>query len=220
MADANHIELRVNELYKSVQGESTFAGLPCVFVRLTGCPLRCSWCDTAYAYGEGRVMTLADVLDECERLGGRLVEITGGEPLAQKGCAELAQALLDRGSTVLCETSGALPIGALPRGVHVIMDLKCPDSGEEARNHWPNIEALSPHDEVKFVVASRGDYEWSREVLRRYTLDSRCRAVLFSPVHGAVDPADLAAWLVEDGLDARLQLQLHKYVWAPSARGV
>ncbi len=210
----------VTEIYQSIQGESTWAGLPCVFVRLTGCPLRCVWCDTAYAFQGGTRRPIDEVVDEALAYDCPLVEITGGEPLAQKGCGPLAQALLDADCTVLCETSGALPIDRLPEGVIRIMDLKCPGSGEEARNDWSNIDRLGPADEVKFVIADRADYEWSRDAVRRYTLDSRCRAVLFSPVFGAAPPRDLVAWILEDGLPVRFQLQLHKFVWPPDQKGV
>lgn len=210
----------VTEIYQSIQGESTWAGLPCVFVRLTGCPLRCVWCDTAYAFQGGTRRRIDEVVDEALAYACPLVEITGGEPLAQKGCGPLAQALVDADCTVLCETSGALPIDRLPEGVIRIMDLKCPGSGEEARNDWGNIDRLGPADEVKFVIADRADYEWSREVVTRYTLSSRCRSVLFSPVFGAAPPRDLVAWILEDGLPVRFQLQLHKFVWPPDQKGV
>lgn len=210
----------VTEVYQSIQGESTWAGLPCVFVRLTGCPLRCVWCDTAHAFQGGTRRRIDEVVDEALAYACPLVEITGGEPLAQKGCGPLAQALLDADCTVLCETSGALPIDRLPEGVIRIMDLKCPGSGEEARNDWRNIDRLGPADEVKFVIADRADYEWSREAVTRYTLSSRCRAVLFSPVFGAAPPRDLVAWILEDGLPVRFQLQLHKFVWPPDQKGV
>lgn len=212
---------RVTETYASIQGESTWAGLPCFFIRLARCPLRCVWCDTTYSFHGGEDRTLAELLAEAEHAGLPLAEITGGEPLAQPDCPALAEALLAGGRTVLVETSGALPIDVLPEAAHVIMDLKCPDSGECGKNDWRNIELLRPErDEVKFVLASRRDYEWSREVLRRHTLERRCRAVLFSPVWGALEPADLAAWLLEDRLPARLQIQMHKVVWRPDARGV
>ncbi len=210
----------VTEIFRSIQGESTWAGKPCTFVRLTGCNLRCGWCDTEYAFHGGAEMTVAEVLEECGGLGCGLVEITGGEPLLQKGCPVLAQALLEGGYTVLCETSGALPIAALPAGVIKIMDLKCPGSGECGKNDWSNIEALGPRDEVKFVIAGRADYEWSREVARKHALVDRCHAVLFAPVFGSVEPRDLASWILEDGLDVRLQLQLHKFIWGPEQKGV
>lgn len=213
--------LRVTEVFHSIQGESTWAGLPCVFVRLTGCNLRCTWCDTAYAFEGGEQRTIASLLEEAGSFGTKLVEVTGGEPLAQKACPDLAQALLDAGFTVLIETSGSLPIHGLAEGVHRIMDLKCPDSGMADRNHWPNVDALDPaRDEVKFVVASRRDYEWCRDIIREYVLEARCKGVLVSPVHGAVNARELAEWILADGLPVRFQLQLHKYIWDPDQRGV
>lgn len=214
------VRLTITEVYKSVQGESTWAGLPCIFVRLTGCPLRCVWCDTAYAFTGGEKTTVAAVVAQCMALGGGLVEITGGEPLAQKGCGALAQALLDAGCTVLCETSGAYPIDLLPDAVIKIMDLKCPDSGEEHRNDWSNLAKLSPRDEVKFVIASRRDYEWSREVVQREGLADRVHCVLFSPVFGEIDPQALVGWILDDALPVRFQLQLHKFIWPPDQKGV
>jgi len=212
--------LTITEIYKSVQGESTWAGLPCIFVRLTGCHLRCVWCDTEYAFHGGTKMTIAGVLDACRDLHCNLVEITGGEPLLQKNCGPLAQALLDQGYTVLCETSGAIPIDRLPDEVIKIMDLKCPDSGEEDKNDWSNIEKLSPRDEVKFVIAGRRDYEWSRDVIRRHNLAERCNAVLLSPVFGSVDPQSIVDWMMEDDLGARFQLQMHKFIWPPDTKSV
>lgn len=211
--------LRVTEIFKSIQGESSWAGLPCVFVRLTGCPLRCVWCDTAYAYGEGDEMTLEEILARVEAFCTPLVEITGGEPLAQAECPRLASELLMRGKTVLCETSGALPIDILPEGVIRIMDLKCPGSGESQRNDWDNIFKLTRTDEVKFVIADREDFAWARETLRKYDLQNRCRAVLFSPAWGMLDPAQLAEWMLKDDVPARLQLPLHKILWPDITRG-
>ncbi len=212
--------LSITEIYKSIQGESTWAGLPCIFVRLTGCHLRCVWCDTEYAFHGGTKWSIAEILARCRELGGGLVEITGGEPLLQKQCTLLARALLDEGCTVLCETSGALPIGALPADVIKIMDLKCPDSGECDKNDWSNIEALSSRDEVKFVIASRKDYEWSREVTAEHGLSKRCNAVLFSAAAPHLEPRRLVEWMLADGVDARFQMQLHKAVWPDRNEGV
>ncbi len=212
--------LRITEIYKSVQGESTWAGLPCIFVRLTRCNLRCVWCDTAYAFYGGENVCIGDIVAKCREFACPLVEITGGEPLVQPACIDLAQALLDAGMTVLIETSGSLPIDPLPAAVIRIMDLKCPDSGECEKNFWPNIEALNARDEVKFVIASRRDYEWARDTARRYGLTRRCHAVLFSPVFSAIEPAELVRWILDDRLDVRFQLQLHKFVWPPAERGV
>ena len=212
--------LRVTEMYKSVQGESTWAGLPCVFIRLTGCNLRCVWCDTAYAFQGGTETAIGEILGKCEELGCSLVEITGGEPLVQENCPTLAACLLEQGMTVLCETGGSLPITVLPDKVIRIMDLKCPGSGECDKNDWSNIDALTPRDEVKFVIADRADYEWSRDVVEEYDLPARCNQVLFAPVFGAIGPRQLVKWILEDGLEVRFQLQLHKLIFPPDQRGV
>ena len=213
--------LRITEIYRSVQGESTRAGLPCVFVRLARCNLRCRWCDTAYAFRGGEKMTVEAIVRRVAEHPAPMVEITGGEPLAQPACADLAGALLDAGHTVLIETSGSLPINVLPLGVVKIMDLKCPDSGESGRNYWPNIAYLNPkEDEVKFVIASRADYEWTRDVIREHALETRCHAILLSPVFGEVDPKDMVDWMLEDELPARFQLQMHKFIWPPDQKGV
>ncbi len=211
--------VRITEVYASVQGESTHVGKPCVFVRLTGCPLRCVWCDSEFTFTGGQVRDVDEVVAEAHALGIHTVEVTGGEPLVQPTAVPLMQKLLDLGHEVLLETSGALTIEAVPDGVHIIMDLKCPDSGEVARNHWPNLELLRPKDEVKFVIASRADYEWARDITREHAIDARC-PVLFSPAWGAVEPAKMVDWILEDGLNVRFQLQLHKVVWPSDARGV
>lgn len=212
--------LVVHEMYVSVQGESTHTGRPCAFVRLTACDLRCSWCDTPYAFTGGKKMSVDDVVAAVELLRCPLVEITGGEPLLQADVIPLMGKLIAAGHEVLVETGGHLPIDKLPAEVVAIVDVKCPGSGEAAKMHWPNLAALRPHDEVKFVIKDRADYEYARAVVREHDLASRTEAVLFSPVHGALAPADLAKWLLEDHLPVRLQLQQHKYVWAPDARGV
>jgi 7-carboxy-7-deazaguanine synthase len=212
--------LTVNEIFHSIQGESTRAGERCVFVRLTACDLRCSWCDTPYAFHEGRKMTIDEVLEAVEAFDCPTVEITGGEPLLQKETPELMRRLLDRGKRVMVETGGHLPIDRVPPGVVRIMDIKCPGSGEAHRVDWSNIERLTAADEAKFVIADRADYEYARDVLRRCRLDERCGAVLFSPVHGVLDPQALAEWVLADRLPARVQLQVHKYIWAPQTRGV
>jgi 7-carboxy-7-deazaguanine synthase len=211
--------LRVNEVFHSIQGEGTRAGEPCVFVRLTGCPLRCTWCDTAYAFDEGDRLSQDEVVARIARFGCRLVEITGGEPLSQAGTWPLVAMLLDGGYEVLVETSGHVSLeGRDPRAV-VIMDIKAPGSGESDRMDWDNVPRLLPSDEVKLVVADRKDYEWSRKVLSDHGLPDRC-AVLLAPVHGRLDPAVLAQWLLVDGLRARLQVQLHKILWPHRERGV
>jgi len=211
--------LRIIEIYASVQGESTWAGLPCVFVRLAGCNLRCTWCDSEFTFTGGEHRLIKEVVEEVASLGFDLVEVTGGEPLAQRQVVPLIEQLLGRGHTVLVETSGSIDISMIPQGAHAIMDLKPPDSGEVDANHWPNLDQLRPGDEVKFVLASRRDYEWSREVVREHDLAAKA-PVLFSVAHGLLDPAKLSEWLVEDRLPVRLHLQLHKFIWPPDARGV
>lgn len=212
--------LTVHEIYKSIQGESTHAGRPCVFVRLTACDLRCRWCDTPYAFSGGKSMSVDDVVSEVSRLGGDLVEMTGGEPLLQRDVHALMQRLLDLRFGVLLETGGHVPLDDVPDEVVAIVDVKCPGSGEAGRMHWPNLDQLSPHDEVKFVIQDRADFDYAKAVVARHDLAARARAVLFSPVHGALAPADLAQWILEDGLTVRLQVQAHKYVWGADARGV
>ena len=211
--------IEINEIFVSIQGESTRAGHPCVFLRTTGCPLRCTWCDTEYAFYEGEKWTVDDLVEEACRHGIPLVEITGGEPLAQPAVPELARRLLARGMTVLVETSGSYDISVLPRGVGRIMDLKCPGSGQVARNDYDNIDRLRQGDEVKFVLVGREDYEWARDRVAEYDLIGRV-PVLFSPVWDQLRPADLAAWMLEDKLDVTLQLQLHKLLWPGVERGV
>jgi 7-carboxy-7-deazaguanine synthase len=212
--------LTVNEIFYSIQGESTRAGRPCVFVRLTACDLRCSWCDTAYAFHEGQKRTLDEVVADVERYGCQLVEITGGEPLLQEDVYPLMRRLLDSGRTVLLETGGHRPITDVPAEVIKIVDIKCPASGESGRNDWTNLDALSPHDEVKFVIENRADYDFAVEVVRHYHLAGRCAAILFSPVHGVLHPRTLSEWMLADQVPARLQVQLHKYIWPLSTRGV
>lgn len=212
--------LQVFEIYLSVQGESTHVGRPCVFVRLAACDLRCSWCDTPYAFTGGRKMSVDEVMAAVRALGCSLVELTGGEPLLQKDAIPLMQRLRDEGYEVLVETGGHLPIHDLPAGVHAIMDIKCPGSGEAAKMHWPNVDVLSRDHEVKFVIKDRADYEYAREVIARYHLADAAGAVLLSPVFGVLRPDELARWMLDDHLPVRLQLQTHKYIWAPETRGV
>jgi 7-carboxy-7-deazaguanine synthase len=212
--------LTINEIFYSIQGESTRAGRPCVFVRLTACDLRCTWCDTAYAFHEGVKRTLDEVIAEVERFDCPLVEITGGEPLLQDEVYPLMERLLESGRTVMLETGGHRPIDRVPRDVIKIVDVKCPGSGEAGKNDWTNLAALAPHDEVKFVVKDREDYDFAREVIARYDLPSHCAAVLMSPVHGELDSRQLSEWMLADRLPARLQLQLHKFIWPPDTRGV
>jgi 7-carboxy-7-deazaguanine synthase len=211
--------MRITEIFHSVQGESTFAGLPCVFVRLTGCPLRCTWCDTEYAFFGGTDRSIDDILDTVRSYDCQLVEVTGGEPLAQPDTATLLRRLCEEGFTVLLETSGAMDTTVVDSSVRIILDVKCPGSGMADRMHWPNVERLRPQDEAKFVIQDRSDYEWAKGIVNRFQLTDRC-PVLFSPVFGALDPRQLAEWLLADRLPIRLQLQLHKHIWAPDMRGV
>jgi 7-carboxy-7-deazaguanine synthase len=211
--------LTINEIFHSIQGESTRAGDPCVFVRLTACDLRCTWCDTEYAFYEGRKMSIDDVIQKVDSYGCPLVEITGGEPLLQEEVYELMDRLLAGGHTVMLETGGHRPIDRVPRDVIKIVDVKCPGSGESARNDWQNLERLAPHDEVKFVIADRADYEFARDVVC-LQLAERSGTILFSPVHGQLDPKTLSEWVLDDRLPVRIQLQLHKFIWSPTTRGV
>jgi 7-carboxy-7-deazaguanine synthase len=212
--------LTINEIFHSIQGESTHTGRPCVFVRLTACDLRCSWCDTPYAFTEGTRMALDDVVAAVERYGCPLVEITGGEPLLQREVYPLMERLLARGHTVMLETGGHVSIERVPPPVVRIVDVKCPGSGESDRTDFGNLDRLAAHDEVKFVIKDRADYEYARGIVRRHALEGRVAAVLFSPVHGVLDPKALAAWILEDRLEVRLQLQAHKFIWGPDVRGV
>lgn len=210
----------INEIFYSVQGESTYAGRPCVFVRLTACDLRCSWCDTPYAFHEGRKRAVEDVLDEVHRFGCDLVEVTGGEPLLQEDVYPLMEGLLARGKTVLLETGGHRSTARVPEPVVTVLDVKCPGSGESARMDWANLDRLRPHDEVKFVVKDRADYEYARDVIARHRLAGRVAAIHLSPVHGVLDARTLSEWVLADHLPVRVQLQLHKYIWDPETRGV
>jgi 7-carboxy-7-deazaguanine synthase len=210
----------INEIFYSVQGESTYAGRPCVFVRLTACDLRCSWCDTPYAFYEGRKRAVDDVLAEVERYDCSLVEVTGGEPLLQEDVYPLMNGLVARGKTVLLETGGHRSTARVPDPVVTILDIKCPASGEADRMDWDNLARLRPRDEVKFVINDRIDYEYARSAISRYALAERAAAIHMSPVHGVLDPKTLAEWVLADRLPVRVQLQLHKYIWSPETRGV
>ena len=210
--------LRVTEIFHSIQGESSYAGQPCVFVRLTGCPLRCTWCDTDYAFYGGQECSSDEVLAKVQAYGCRLVEVTGGEPLAQPESLPFMARLCDAGYTVLLETSGAIDIAPVDPRVHVILDVKCPGSGMTDRMHWPNLSKLTAKDEAKFVLADRTDYDWAREVLAEHGVADRC-PVLFSPVFGSLDVRQLAEWILADRLPVRLQIQLHKVLWPETERG-
>jgi 7-carboxy-7-deazaguanine synthase len=211
--------LLVHEIFYSLQGESTFAGRPCVLVRLTGCQMRCRWCDTEYAFYDGEWRTLDEVLAEVDRHGCTLVELTGGEPLLQPGARPLLAALADRGYEVLLETGGGVDVGGVDPRVRRIVDVKCPGSGEAANNCWQNLDLLTPRDELKFVLAGEDDYLWARRVIAERGLAGRC-PIHLSPVWGELDPADLAAWVLRDRLPVRVQLQLHKLLWGATTRGV
>lgn len=211
----------VTEIFKSIQGESTFAGLPCVFIRLTGCNLRCHWCDTAYAFNGGTEMSEGEVLARVRGLGGKLVEFTGGEPLLQeREVLPIAQRLLDQGYRVLIETSGERFVGRLPQPVVKVLDVKCPASGEAGKFCFENLAALGPKDQIKFVIADEADYHYAREFAAEHEIESHVNEVIFSPVFGQLAPQKLAEWILRDGLVVRLGLQLHKFIWDPEARGV
>jgi 7-carboxy-7-deazaguanine synthase len=220
MKEPGEKTLTINEIYHSIQGESTWAGEPCVFVRLTFCDLRCTYCDTEYAFYEGTKQALGQIATAVAAFQCPLVEITGGEPLLQKNVLPLMTMLADAGQTVLLETSGAHDISSVDPRVHRIMDLKTPGSGECERNLFSNIEHLTARDEVKFVIGSREDYEWSREQVQGHGLVKRCRAVLFSPIFGRIDPHEIVEWILADRLQVRFQLQMHKFIWTPTKRGV
>jgi 7-carboxy-7-deazaguanine synthase len=212
--------LQINEIFYSVQGESTHAGRLCVFVRLTGCNLRCTWCDTAYAFYEGRRMPTEEVVATVKAYGCDLIEVTGGEPLLQDDVYSLMNTLLDDGLTVMLETSGSLDVSRVDPRVIKIMDLKCPRSGENERNLWSNLAHLTSRDEIKFVIAGRDDYKWARGAIAEHSLAACAGAILLSPAFGLINPRELAEWMLADRLPARMQLQMHKHIWPPDARGV
>ena len=210
--------MRITEIFHSIQGESTHAGQPCVFVRLTGCNLRCRWCDSAYTFTGGEKMSLDEVMNKVRGYGCRLVEVTGGEPLAQPEAFELIKRLCDEGFEVLIETSGSIDIAPVDPRAKLILDIKCPGSGEESKNRWANLDILRPHDEIKFVIADRADYEWARALIAERKLDRW--VVLLSPVWGEMDMKSLAEWMLADHLPARFQTQLHKHIWGADVHGV
>jgi len=211
--------LKINEIYFSIQGESTKAGLPCVFVRLTYCNLRCKYCDTEYAFYEGKDLSIDEIISEVKKYECKLVEITGGEPLVQKEAIILMEKLCDSGYEVLLETGGSLPVKEIDRRVKIIMDLKCPSSGMLKKNYYENINFIKPSDEIKFVIGSREDYEWTKDILIKYNLTKKS-IVLFSVVFGELEPVKLVEWILEDKLDVRFQLQMHKFIWEPTTKGV
>ena len=211
--------LKVNEIYYSIQGESTFAGKPCVFIRLTYCNLRCSYCDTEYAFYEGEDKSIEEVIEEVKKYDSKLVEVTGGEPLVQKEAIHLMRKLCDDGYEVLLETGGSLPINSVDKRVRVILDLKCPSSNMKGKNLYENLDHLKPIDEVKFVIGTREDYDWSKEIITQYTLNEKCE-ILFSVVFDKLEPLTLTNWILEDKLNVRFQLQMHKFIWKPEERGV
>ncbi|HZM69451.1 MAG TPA: radical SAM protein [Candidatus Cryosericum sp.] len=217
--DRRGTPLRINEIFHSIQGESRHAGRPCVLVRLTACNLRCVWCDTAYAFEDGEDLAVGAVADRVGAFGTSYVLVTGGEPLLQAGVHDLIGELLDRGHEIALETGGSLDIAPVDPRVMIVLDLKAPGSGMSDRNRWENLQHLKPGDEIKFVVADLDDYVWARDVIRARRLETICD-LLVSPVHGVLHPRRLAEWLLADRLPARLQIQLHKYIWPPDMRGV
>lgn len=213
--------VRVTEIFQSIQGESTHAGRPCAFVRLTGCPMRCVWCDSEYTFTGGDHLSIDQVLAQVRATGCNLVEVTGGEPLAQPQGFKLINKLCEEGYEVLVETGGFVSIETVDPRAKIILDVKCPGSGEDGRNHWPNLDVLrADKDEVKFVIASRSDWDFARDIIERFELEKRAKAVLISPVWNGVDLQEVAGWITSCGLNVRLQLQMHKYIWGPEARGV
>ncbi len=211
--------LKINEIYFSIQGESSNAGLPCVFVRLTYCNLRCTYCDTEYAFYDGKELSIGEIIEQIDKFDCKLVEITGGEPLVQKESLELMKILCDKGYNVMLETGGSISIKEIDPRVKIIMDLKCPSSGMVKKNFYENINFLKKDDEVKFVIGSKEDYIWTKEILKKYDIDSKCE-VLFSVVFGKLEPVKLVEWILEDKLNVRFQLQMHKFIWEPTAKGV
>jgi 7-carboxy-7-deazaguanine synthase len=213
--------LRVTEIFHSIQGESTHAGRPCTFVRLTGCPMRCTWCDSEYTFTGGDHLALDDVMRQVRDFGCPLVEVTGGEPLAQREAIDLIRRLCDEGYEVLIETGGYVSTEAVDKRAKIILDVKCPGSGEAERNHWPNLVRLRPElDEVKFVIANRADWDFARKIVAEYELETRAKAILISPSWGQIELKELAGWIVESGMEVRMQLQIHKYIWGPEVHGV
>jgi 7-carboxy-7-deazaguanine synthase len=213
--------LRVTEIFHSIQGESTHAGRPCAFVRLTGCPMRCVWCDSEYTFTGGEHLSIDAVLAQVRAMGCNLVEVTGGEPLAQPQAFKLINKLCDEGYEVLVETGGYVSTETVDPRAKIILDVKCPGSGEDARNHWPNLDVLrADKDEVKFVITNRSDWDFACDIIERFDLEKRAKAVLISPIWNGVDLQEVAGWITSSGLNVRMQIQMHKYIWGPEARGV
>ena len=212
------MKLKINEIYHSIQGESTYMGMPCIFIRLTYCNLRCTYCDTEYAFYDGKEMTIKEILSKIKSFNCKTVEVTGGEPLAQDGCIELLNKLISKGYKVLLETSGSISITKVPNGIIKIVDFKCPSSKMEDRNLWSIVDELSDNDQIKFVIGDRNDYEWSCKMIEKHNLNRWVN--LFSPVFDKIKPKTIVEWILEDGIDVRFQLQMHKYIWNPEKQGV
>ena len=210
--------LKINEIFYSIQGESSFNGMPCIFIRLTYCNLRCNYCDTEYAFYEGKDMSIEDIIHEIQQYDCKLVEVTGGEPLMQKECINLMRTLLNKNYQVMLETGGSLPLNEVPKKVIKIVDFKCPSSNMSKKNDWSIIKDLNSKDEVKFVIADKDDYQWTKKKINQYNLSEQ--TILFSPVHDILDPKILSDWILKDNLKVRLQMQLHKYIWSPETKGV
>ena len=211
--------LKINEIYYSVQGESTHAGRPCIFIRLTYCNLRCTYCDTEYAFYEGKDMEIDDIMSEIQQWDCNLVEVTGGEPLFQEECIDLLNELVISKYEVMLETGGSLPISDVPKNVIKIVDFKCPSSAMEKKNLWSNVDDLQPHDEVKFVIGNREDFDWAKDRITEYSLDKIC-TLLFSPTFGEIDPQQIVEWILAENLPVRIQMQMHKMIWSPEEKGV
>ena len=213
------MSLKVNEIYYSIQGESTHAGRPCIFIRLTYCNLRCTYCDTEYAFYDGKDMEISEIMDRINQWNCNLVEVTGGEPLFQAECIHLLKELINQNYEVMLETGGSLSISDVPIEIIKIVDFKCPSSGMEKKNLWSIVNDLQPHDEVKFVIGDREDFEWAEEMLNKYSLNEKC-AILFSPTFGKIEPSLIVEWILEENLPVRMQLQMHKHIWEPKEKGV
>ena len=213
------MKIKINEIYKSIQGESSYSGLPCTFIRLTYCNLRCSYCDTEYAFHDGKDMEISKIIEKVNELNCNLVEVTGGEPLVQDSCINLLDALIKNNNKILLETGGALTIKNVPKNVRIILDIKCPSSNMSDKNLWSNLKLLKPSDEIKFVIGDKKDYLWTKEIIEKYNL-TRNFNVLFSPVYNKIEPKSIVDWILKDDLDVRFQIQLHKSIWDAEKKGV